>query len=77
MSAFGPYADEVIIDMTKLGERGIYLVLAKNAEEFARYFAVTNIEKLIKATAKTILFKLNKRILDPLTSFFIIAKRSF
>ena len=26
MSAFGPYADEVVIDMTKLGERGIYLV---------------------------------------------------
>lgn len=26
MSAFGPYADEIIIDMTKLGEKGIYLV---------------------------------------------------
>ena len=26
MSAFGPYADEVVIDMTKLGEKGIYLV---------------------------------------------------
>lgn len=26
MSAFGPYADEVEIDMTKLGEKGIYLV---------------------------------------------------
>ena len=26
MSAFGPYADEVVIDMTKLGEKGIYVV---------------------------------------------------
>lgn len=26
MSAFGPYADKIIIDMTKLGEQGIYLV---------------------------------------------------
>ena len=26
MSAFGPYADKIILDMTKLGDRGIYLV---------------------------------------------------
>ena len=26
MSAFGPYADEVMIDMTKLGDKGLYLV---------------------------------------------------
>ena len=26
MSAFGPYAGEVCIDMTKLGERGLYLI---------------------------------------------------
>ena len=26
MSAFGPYAGEIMIDMTKLGDRGIYLV---------------------------------------------------
>lgn len=26
MSAFGPYADEVIIDFTRLGEKGLYLI---------------------------------------------------
>ena len=65
MSAFGPYAGEVTLDMQKLGKSGIYLSRAIRAQAKRRFlmrFLMRFTARQAEITGKILLFAQNMQV---------------